>query len=114
MLSLLMQEATSAPFFWGNMGAAVAMILASASPFSWRCRPLPVLAPSAKTGAHWPGLASFACTASAAREARALGRGWGAATSCAGACRIGIMAESRRLPPARLLTSQLGGCTTAS
>ena len=50
MLSLLMQEATSAPFFWGNMGAAVAMILASASPFSWRCRALPCLSPRRRRG----------------------------------------------------------------
>ena len=112
MLSLLMQEATSAPFFWGNMGAAVAMILASASPFSWRCRALPCLSPRRRRGLIWPKLASFVCTASAARKVRALGRGWGAATACAAACPH-PRRRSRRLPP-RLLTSQLGGCTTAS
>jgi hypothetical protein len=31
MLSLLLQQGTSAPFFWGFMGAAAALIFASES-----------------------------------------------------------------------------------
>ena len=111
MLSLLMQEATSAPFFWGNMGAAVAMILASASPFSWRCRALPCLSPRRRRGLIWPKLASFVCTTSAARKVRRLG-----VVGSRNSMRRGLPSSTAEEPAAapRLLTSQLGGCTTAS
>eukprot|EP01045_Picozoa_sp_COSAG04_P020134 COSAG04_NODE_2029_length_4968_cov_14.878004_8_plen_101_part_00 len=100
MLSLLMQEATSAPFFWGNMGAAVAMILASASPFSWRCRALPCLSPRrrrGRIGRAWP--ASYAPQAPLGRHGRS---------------GVGGEPQQHAPRPARIHGGGAGGCPPAS